>query len=55
MTKLLNNNMKVYKRLVDNDKLRNKLKNSLLDLVYFEYNKKKRDQKKTSKGKGNEK
>jgi hypothetical protein len=38
--------MKVYKRLVDNDKLREKLKIALFDLVYFEYNKKKRDQKK---------
>jgi type I restriction enzyme, R subunit len=46
MTKLLNSNMKVYKRIVDNDKLRNKLKTALFDLVYFEYNKKKRDKKK---------
>ena len=46
MTKLLNSNMKVYKRIVDNDKLRNKLKIALFDLVYFEHNKKKRDKKK---------
>ena len=52
MTKLLNSNMKIYKRIVDNDKLRNKLKTALFDLVYFEYNKKKRAQKKKAEDKG---
>jgi len=42
MTKLLNSNMKFYKRLVDNEKLRTKLKSSLFDLLYFEFNKKKK-------------
>tara|TARA_Y100000310_G_C20029045_1_gene510932 strand:- start:8 stop:460 length:453 start_codon:yes stop_codon:yes gene_type:complete len=49
MTKLLNSNMKFYKKLVDNDKLRLKLKSSLFDLLYFEFNKKKKHKK---KGKG---
>lgn len=42
MTKLLSSNMKFYKKLVDNDKLRAKLKSALFDLVYLEYNKKKK-------------
>jgi type I restriction enzyme R subunit len=37
MSGLLNNNMDLYKRVVDNDKLRNKLKLSLLELLYEEY------------------
>jgi hypothetical protein len=36
MTKLLNSNMKFYKKLVDNDKLRNRLKTALFEMVYFE-------------------
>ncbi|MEK6828018.1 MAG: DEAD/DEAH box helicase family protein, partial [Nanoarchaeota archaeon] len=43
MTKLLNSNMKFYKRLVDNEKLKTKLKSAIFDLLYFEYNKKKKD------------
>ena len=43
MTKLLNSNMKFYKRLVDNEKLKTKLKSALFDLLYFEFNKKKKD------------
>ena len=43
MTKLLNSNMRFYKKLVDNDKLRNKLKTSLFDLLYLEFNKMKKD------------
>ena len=37
MTKLLNSNMKFYKRIIDNDKLQKQLKSALLDLVYHEY------------------
>jgi type I restriction enzyme R subunit len=37
MTKLLNSNMKFYKRLVDNEKLKEKLKSALFDVVYTEY------------------
>ena len=40
MSKLLNNNMAFYKRVVDNEKIRNRLKGALLDLIYSEYNKK---------------
>ena len=43
MTKLLNSNMKFYKRLVDNEKLKTKLKSAIFDLLYFEYNKKRKD------------
>lgn len=37
MTKLLNRNMKFYKKLVDNDKLRKRLKTALFEMVYSEY------------------
>jgi type I restriction enzyme R subunit len=37
MTKLLNSNMKFYKRLVDNDKLRGRLKAALFEMVYTEH------------------
>ncbi|MCL5408744.1 MAG: hypothetical protein M1135_01795 [Candidatus Omnitrophica bacterium] len=40
MTKLLNSNMKFYKRLVDNEKLKTRLKSALFDLLYLEFNKK---------------
>ncbi len=43
MTGLLNSNMKFYKRLVDNEKLKSKLKSALFDLVYYEYYKKKKN------------
>ncbi len=43
MTKLLHSNMKFYKRIVDNDKLRKQLKTSLFDLVYYEYFKSKKE------------
>jgi len=36
MTKLLNSNMKFYKKIVDNEKLREKLKSDLFDVVYSE-------------------
>ena len=39
MNKLLNNNMNFYKRIVDNEKLRNRLKTALFDLLYSEFNK----------------
>jgi type I restriction enzyme R subunit len=48
MSKLLNNNMNFYKRIVDNEKLRKRLKADLFDLLYLEYNrikKKKENQK----------
>ncbi|MDO8660988.1 MAG: hypothetical protein Q7K43_03800, partial [Candidatus Woesearchaeota archaeon] len=41
MTKLLNSNMKFYKRIVDNDKLKSRLKTALFDVVYQEYSKSK--------------
>ncbi|WP_321421707.1 type I restriction endonuclease [uncultured Methanobacterium sp.] len=37
MTGLLNSNMEFYKRVVDNDKLREKLKLALFDLLYEEF------------------
>jgi len=37
MTKLLNSNMKFYTKLIDNEKLREKLKSDLFDLVYSQY------------------
>lgn len=42
ITKLLNGNMDFYKKIVDNDKLRTRVKSSLFDLIYFEYKKKRR-------------
>lgn len=39
MNKLLNNNMNFYKRIVDNEKLRKRLKIDIFNLLYFEYNK----------------
>jgi len=44
MTGLLNSNMKFYKKIVDNDKLKSKLKKTLFDLMYLEYNKMKKKQ-----------
>ena len=40
MTELLNSNMDFYKRVVDNDKLRNTLKLALFDLLYEDFDKK---------------
>ncbi len=45
MTTLLNSNMKVYQRLVDNDKLKAKLKSVIFDLVYSEHFKNKKQHK----------
>jgi type I restriction enzyme R subunit len=42
MIELLNSNMKFYKRIVDNEKLRKQLKSALFELLYFEYNKMKK-------------
>ncbi|VUT27034.1 MAG: hypothetical protein MASP_01842 [Candidatus Methanolliviera sp. GoM_asphalt] len=42
INKLLNSNMNLYKRIVDNEKLRKRLKTDLFDLLYFEYNKMKK-------------
>ena len=39
MTKLLKSNGNLYKRVVDDDKLKNKLKSALFELIYYEYNK----------------
>jgi len=44
MDKLLNNNMKLYKKVTDNEKFRKKLKSALFDLVYSEYGKQKADE-----------
>jgi len=49
MDKLLNNNMKLYKKVTDNAKFRKKLKSALFDLVYSEYGKLKIDEKNTGK------
>jgi type I restriction enzyme, R subunit len=46
MSKLLNSNMKFYKRIVDNEKLKTKLKSSLFDLIYLEKRKKEKEQQK---------
>jgi len=49
MTELLNSNMKFYKRIVDNEKLKKQLKSALFDLLYFEYDKmKKKSSKETT-------
>ena len=40
MTQLLKSNMNFYKRVVDNDKLRNTLKSALFDLLYEDFDKK---------------
>jgi len=45
MNKLLNSNIELYKRIVDNEKLREKVKSALLDLLYFEFNKYKKEKK----------
>jgi len=43
--------MKFYKRLVDNEKLKSKLKSALFDLMYYEFDKiKKKDMKKRKGG-----
>ncbi|MCD5397285.1 MAG: DEAD/DEAH box helicase family protein [Candidatus Pacebacteria bacterium] len=42
MTGLLNSNMKFYRKLVDNDKLKSKLKDCVFDLMYHEFNKNKK-------------
>ncbi len=44
MTHLLNSNMKFYKRIVDNEKLKAKLKTALFDLVYYEFTHKKKNE-----------
>jgi len=48
MNKLLNGSINFYKRIVDNEKLRKRLKTDIFDLLYLEYNKIKRE-KETSK------
>ena len=48
MTNLLNSNTNFYKRVVDNEKLRERLKEDIFDLLYLEYNK-------VEKKKGNKK
>ena len=40
MTGLLNSNLDFYKRVVDNEKLRDKLKIALFKLLYDEFEKK---------------
>ena len=39
MHNLLENNMKFYKKLVENDKLKNDLKSAIFDLLYYEFKK----------------
>jgi len=50
LSKLLNNNMNFYKRIVDNEKLRKKIESALFELVYFEFNKYKKKFNKNSSG-----
>jgi type I restriction enzyme, R subunit len=42
IAKLLSSDMNLYKRIVDNDKLRKRLESALFELVYQEFNKKKK-------------
>lgn len=42
LTGLLDNNMNFYKKIIDNDDLKKKIKASLFELIYSEYNKLKR-------------
>lgn len=42
MTKLLKSNEQLYKRVVDSEQVKDKLKSSLFELIYGEFNKKKR-------------
>ena len=42
ITKLLNGNMNFYKKLVDNDKLRHRVREDVFDLIYYEYKKTKK-------------
>ena len=42
MTRLLNSNMKFYSKVVDNKKLKDKLKTALFDLMYLEFNQQKK-------------
>jgi len=44
MKDLLKSDSHLYKKIVDNDKLREKVKSALFDLVYYEYNKKKKQE-----------
>ena len=44
MKELLKSDSHLYKKIVDNDKLREKVKSALFDLVYYEYNKKKKQE-----------
>ncbi|HJH27662.1 MAG TPA: type I restriction endonuclease subunit R, partial [Methanophagales archaeon] len=48
LSKLLNNNMNFYKRIVDNEKLRKKIESALFELVYFEFNKYKKESNKNN-------
>ena len=50
MTKLLNSNMKFYTKLIDNEKLRERLKSDLFDLVYSQYRTLKRKDKTSING-----
>ena len=43
MNKLLNGSINFYKRIVDNEKLRKRLKTDIFDLLYLEYNKTKKE------------
>lgn len=43
MSKLLNSNINFYKRIVDNEKLRERLRTDLFNLLYLEYNKTKKE------------
>ena len=43
MKGLLKSDSQLYKKIVDNDKLREKVKSALFDLIYYEFNKKKKE------------
>ena len=49
IAKLLSSDMGLYKRIVDNEKLRKRLESALFDLVYQEFNKKRLKEEKGQK------
>ncbi len=42
MGELLNNNIDFYKKIVDNEKLRNEVRSALFELIYLDYSKNKK-------------
>ena len=42
MGELLNSNIGFYKKIVDNEKLRNEVRSTLFELIYIDYSKNKK-------------